>query len=129
MMDAVDEYQVLNPTLPRRLSGLNKVGFRESGGMVVGMFTYDGVRSLLRVLSTWLFGTGPQTQHTPDNRGVVRRTNRRFIEGPLQIAGSIIIFLAILFLPGSRAPSWRPRPLACFDPGRHLEPDAAEPAE
>lgn len=60
MMDAVDEYQVLYPTLPRRLSGLNKVGFRESGGMVVCMFTYNGVRSLLRILSTWLFGTGPR---------------------------------------------------------------------
>jgi hypothetical protein len=41
MMDAVDEYQALYSTLPRRLSDLNKVGYREGGGMVVCMFTYN----------------------------------------------------------------------------------------
>ena len=41
MMDAVDEYQALYSTLPRRLSDLNKVGYREGGGMVVCMFAYN----------------------------------------------------------------------------------------
>ena len=46
MMDAVDEYQALYSTLPRRLNDLNKVGYREGGGMVVCMFTYNvGVRT------------------------------------------------------------------------------------
>src|SRR5688500_16352312 len=41
MMDAVDEYQALYSTLPRRLSDLNKVGYHEGGGMVVCMFAYN----------------------------------------------------------------------------------------
>jgi hypothetical protein len=41
MMDAVDEYQALYTTLPRQLSDLNKVGYREGGGMVVCMFAYN----------------------------------------------------------------------------------------
>jgi hypothetical protein len=42
MMDAVDEYQALYSTLPRRLGDLNKVGYREGGGMVVCLFAYNG---------------------------------------------------------------------------------------
>lgn len=38
MMDAADRYRTLYNVLPRRLSDLNKVGFHESGGMVVCRF-------------------------------------------------------------------------------------------
>lgn len=38
MMDAADRYRTLYNALPRRLSDLNKVGFHESGGMVVCRF-------------------------------------------------------------------------------------------
>ena len=41
MMDAVDKYQALYTSLPRRLSDLNKVGYREGGGMRVCMFKYN----------------------------------------------------------------------------------------
>jgi hypothetical protein len=38
MMDATDRYYTLYNALPRRLSDLNKVGFHESGGMIVCTF-------------------------------------------------------------------------------------------
>jgi hypothetical protein len=41
MMDAVDRYRALYTKLPRRLSELNKVGYRESGGMIVCTFDYN----------------------------------------------------------------------------------------
>lgn len=42
MMDAADRYRTLYNALPRLLSDLNKVGFHESGGMVVCRFQPSG---------------------------------------------------------------------------------------
>ena len=41
MMDAIDEYQTLYNTLPRRLADLNKTGYHEGGGIVVCRFAYN----------------------------------------------------------------------------------------
>lgn len=41
MMDAVDKYQALYSALPHRLIDLDRVGFHESGGMVVCMFSLN----------------------------------------------------------------------------------------
>lgn len=41
LMAAADQYRTLYNTLPRRLADLNKVGYHESGGMVVCTFRYN----------------------------------------------------------------------------------------
>lgn len=40
LMTAIDKYQSLYSALPKRLSDLNRVGYRESSGVLICTFTY-----------------------------------------------------------------------------------------